>query len=230
MPHPPTHRLTHPPPEQANHHECAAAVQQYTYSSKQMRLVRTRDGISTLPPGTNHVCTPTTHPLPANLPTTAARTAVSPYARSFWLVLESRGPGQKRGEFRFFTTVRHLGERASRHPPSTHHPPPTHRPTRHSSTTAVQQYVPTNPQRQHSRAAARTTAVHLVREERDGDFHVFAILHLPGERATRPREGLLTLPARRAGSRRPFCRRGHRGLMREAGVRVCGRWGPGGQR
>ena len=37
------------------------------------------------------------------------------------------------------------------HPPSTHHPPPTHRPTHHhSSTTAVEQYVPTNPQRQHS--------------------------------------------------------------------------------
>ena len=43
-----------------------------------------------------------------------------------------------------------------------HHPSPTHRPTHyHSSTTAVDQYVPTNPQRQHSNTAVRTTAVHL---------------------------------------------------------------------
>ena len=42
-----------------------------------------------------------------------------------------------------------------------HHPPTTHRPSHyHSSTTAVEQYVSTNPQRHHS-ITARTTAVHL---------------------------------------------------------------------
>ena len=43
-----------------------------------------------------------------------------------------------------------------------HHPPITHRPSHyHSSTTAVEQYVPTNLQRQHSSTTIRTTAVHL---------------------------------------------------------------------
>ena len=156
MPHPPTHRLTHPPPEQANHHECAAAVQQYTYSSKQMRLVRTRDGISTLPPGTNHVCTPTTHPLPANLPTTAARTAVSPYARSFWLVLESRGPGQKRGEFRFFYD--RPPSRGASEPPPTKHPPPTTHP-------------PTNPPQQYNSSAAVRTDQSTTAAQQSSSTH-----------------------------------------------------------
>ena len=43
-----------------------------------------------------------------------------------------------------------------------HHSPTTHRPSHyHSSTTTVGQYVPTNPQRQHSTTAINTTAVHL---------------------------------------------------------------------
>ena len=56
------------------------------------------------------------------------------------------------GEIRFLRPPAISG--IGRLPPSTHHPLPTHQPTDLSSTTAVQQYVPTNPQRQHSSAAA----------------------------------------------------------------------------
>ena len=43
-----------------------------------------------------------------------------------------------------------------------HHPPTTHRPSYYRrNTTAVEQEVPSNPQRQHTSTAVRTTAVHL---------------------------------------------------------------------
>ena len=80
------------------------------------------------------------------------------------------------------------GKRAATHQaPTTHHPPPTQRPTNHSSITAVQHYVSTNPQRQYSRAAARTTAVfaHVRSEKVDGistflRFFVFPVRAFPG--------------------------------------------------
>ena len=146
------------------------------------------------------------------------------------------------GEVRFFTTPRHLGERASRHPPNTHHPP-THLPT-----TAVQQQCsstdqsPTAAQQcsstQHSSAPGtlaitqrEVLANDLVREELSGGFHFLTILRLRGERASRPRERLFTLPAPRVGNRRPLCCRGQGGLMCRAGEAwACGRWGPGGGR
>ena len=40
----------------------------------------------------------------------------------------------------------------------------------------------------------------------------------PGDRSSRPREGTFRRPDRRVGQRRPFCRRGRRGLLCGAGV------------
>ena len=63
------------------------------------------------------------------------------------------------------------------------------------------------------------------------DFHYSAIIRHPGERATRPREGISTPPPRRIGHRRPFFRRvvigwlcgmgvaPHRGRGRSSGAR-----------
>ena len=116
---------------------------------------------------------PTTHPPPTDQSTTAAqqqqnsstavRTVVYGYARSNWLDLESfkdPRPGIKRVEVHlvFKDPPRSRGSRASRHPPSTHHSPPILRPIHNNNTTEVERYVPTNLQRQHSRAAVRTTA------------------------------------------------------------------------
>ena len=62
---PPTHRLTRPPSRQPNHHVLQPSSS--TYSSKQMRLVRTRGGVSTHPQGTSHpVHPPPTHYPPTN--------------------------------------------------------------------------------------------------------------------------------------------------------------------
>ena len=66
-------------------------------------------------------------------------------------VLRTRSMVRSAGRF-IFTTPRHFVDRqgAANHQA---HPPPTHRTTYHSSTTAVEQYVPTNLQRQHSSTA-----------------------------------------------------------------------------
>ena len=58
-----------------------------------------------------------------------------------------------------------------------------------------------------------TAATYALVQVQCWDFHFSKILRHPGERAIRPRESLSTPPARRVGHRRPFFRRGHRGLM-----------------
>ena len=112
-------------------------------------------------------------------------------------------------------------------PPPTKHPPTTHRPTHHhSSTAALEQYVLTNPQRQHSSTAVRTTAVHLWYARTWVGFFSLSYDCPPsrGEREPSP-ERLFTPPTRGVGTRRPLCPRGHRGLLCGAGVaRSCGRY------
>ena len=61
----------------------------------------------------------------------------------------------------------------------------------------------------------------------------FALFHNSppsgGEREPPPGEAFMQ-PARGVGTRRPLCRREHRGLMCGEGVpRACGRQGPGGE-
>ena len=107
---------------------------------------------------------------------------------------------------------------ASEAPPlSTHHPPPTTHP-------------PTYPPQQHNKSAAvradqSTTAAHRNHSTSCtrgaacvGDFHFLTVIRLPGESASRPRESVSALPARRVGNRRPLCRWGHGGVMCETAV------------
>ena len=92
------------------------------------------------------------------------------------------------GIYLHFLTILHLpGESASRHPPSTHHSPRTHRPIHHhSSTTAVEQDVPTNPQRQHTAVWHYAPQRYTCGKPGAGwDLHFLTILHLPGKSASR---------------------------------------------
>ena len=157
---------THYPPANPTHY---TAVQQCssTYGSKP---VPTKNRVNSTArnnqpiyetmhqPARHHpVHPPPTHYPPSNplqhYSSAAIRSAVYRYARSIWLVLEYLGPGKKRGE-NFFTTPRHLGGQASRHPSSTYHPPTdlrtpavqqqcssTYRPI-YNGSKKVQQYVP----------------------------------------------------------------------------------------
>ena len=114
----------------------------------------------------------------------AVRTAVHRYAMIMWLVLQSHEGGKKRGDAIFVTTLRYLGGMSEA--PTTKHTPlttysPTHRPQQCNRSTGVQHYVPTNSQRQHSSAAAHSTAVHLERVELGGDFHFLTMFRLPGD-------------------------------------------------
>ena len=71
----------------------------------------------------------------------------------------------------------------------------------------------------------------VVRQELGGICTFFTILYLWGKSASRSRERLFMPPARGVVTRRRLRRRGHRGLVCEAGMaRACGRQGPGGER
>ena len=135
-------------------------------------------------------------------------------------VLRTRSTVRNAGRFILYDPPPSRGSRASCHPPSTHHPPTTHRPTPHTSTRAMEQNVPTNPQLQYISTAVRTTAVHLWYAR---SWVGFALSYdsppFGGEREP-SRERLFTPPARGVGTRRPLCRRGHRGLMCGAGGKL----------
>ena len=66
--------------------------------------------------------------------------------------------------FRCFITPRHLvdRERAATHQAPTTHPPTYRPPNHHSSTTAVEQHVPTNPIRQHTVAIRQCSGTPVV--------------------------------------------------------------------
>ena len=167
----------------------------------------------------SHEFTNTTHPRAPSPPTDQSTTAVQqcssiyggiPVRAEHLIdsgVLRIRSTVRNAGRFVLYDAPSSCRSRASRHPPSTHHPPPTHRPTHRSSTTAVEQYVLINPQRQHSSTVVRNTAVH---QELGGIFTFLRFSHLPGESASRCRERLFMPPARGVGTRRPLCRREHR--------------------
>ena len=137
------------------------------------------------PPTTHH---PPTKPLPQQYNSSGAvrsdqsTTAAQQYGSTHHSIGTS---GEAGWDFHFLTILHLPGQSASRHPPSTHHPPPTHRPTHHhSSSTAVEQYVPTNPQRQHNTHHSGTP---VVRQELGGIYlHFLTTLHLPGEREPSP--------------------------------------------
>ena len=153
----------------------------------------------------------TTHTPPIDQPTTAQQCSSTygstPVCEEHLIasrVLRSRSPARNAGRFVILRPPAMSG--IASEPPLTKHPPPTHRPTHHSSTTAVQQYVPTNPQQaaqQCSRTHHSSTPAGTRRAGWGGDFHFLTILRLPGESASRPRERLFTPPARRVGDRRP---------------------------
>ena len=121
------------------------------------------------------------------------------------------------------TSTTHSHERTS--PPTyTHRPnhPPTHRPTHPRRATAIQQHV-----KQDMRWYMPSLSVC-----RAGISVFLTILRHPGERSDpSPGGHLFKAPARRVGHRRPFFRRGHRGLMYGAGMaRSWCRGGSGGAR
>ena len=94
-------------------------------------------------------------------------------------------------------------ERAATHQaPTTTHPsatPPSQQ--FNSSTTAVEQHIPTNPQRQHTvanTAVQRYTCGPVVRQELCGICTFFTILYLSGKNASRPREKLFMPPRLRS--------------------------------
>ena len=98
-----------------------------------------------------------------------------------------------------FSTFRRRA-RAVTHQAITTHPPTHH----HSSTSAVEQYVPTNPQRQRSTHHSGTLVVmgktSCGTPGAGGDLHLRTILRLPEESASRPRERIFMPPARGVGS------------------------------
>ena len=138
-----------------------------------------------------------------------------------------------------FLTIFHLTYVEEREPSPTKHPPATHHPNDQATTTAVQQQWSSTYGPIHNGSTVLTTAVYLwyvainssgMPGEAGWNLHFSTILHLPGESASRPRERLFMHPARGVGTRRPLCRRGHRGLMCGEGVaRACGRQEPGGE-
>ena len=82
--------------------------------------------------------------------------------------------------------------------------PPTQQPTHPRRATAIQHYS--------------SRCVGTNRVDVHWDFHFLPIPRHSGERAIRPREGLSTPPARRAGHRRRFFLRCVRGLLCGTGV------------
>ena len=120
---------------------------------------------------------PATHHPPTDQPTTHSSTAaVEQYvstnpqrqhsSTAVSTTADTCGTPRTGWDLHFLTILHFLGESASRHRPSTHQTPRTHRPTHHhSSTIAVEQYVPTNPQRQHSTHYSGTP---VVRQELGG--------------------------------------------------------------
>ena len=106
------------------------------------------------------------------------------------------------------TTHSHEPARPSTHTP-TERPTLTHQPTHPRRAIAIQQYV-----KQHMR-----WYVPSLSPVSCWDFHCFTILCHPGERANpSPGGRFFKAPARRVGHRRPFFRRGLRGLLCGSGV------------
>ena len=174
------------------------------------------------PPSNNH---PLTNPQQRY-----SSTAVQQYVRQYTVlvgsgILRIRSP--VRNACRFVVVRPPATSWIASEPPPTkhpHHAPPTHRPIHHSSATAVEQCVPTNPQRQHSNSAVRITAVHLVRQELGG---ISTFSAFPGSDRRVAKRGFSRIPP----ANRSLYRRGHGVVMCEAFVApACGRWGPGGER